>query len=92
MGELFREAYGVTPGEYVNSLRLNEAKRRLRETREPIINIAYSTGFGSVSSFYRFLQKSGRLFTGCLSEGATEIIACACYRYSPELVPFPPCL
>jgi len=58
MGELFREVYGVTPGEYVNSLRLNEAKRRLRETREPIIDIAYSTGFGGVSSFYRFFKKA----------------------------------
>lgn len=58
MGELFREAYGVTPGEYVNGLRLNEAKRRLRETREPIIDIAYSTGFGGVSSFYRFFKKA----------------------------------
>jgi len=58
IGELFKTVYGVTPGEYMNGLRLHEAKRRLCETREPVIDIAYAIGFGGVSSFYRFFKKA----------------------------------
>ncbi len=56
MAEIFKEEYGVTLSEYVGSLRLKEAKRLLSETGEEIIDIAYSTGFGGVSSFYRFFK------------------------------------
>ena len=56
VGELFRQEYGVTPGEYIAELRLGEARRLLAETEQPILDIAYSTGFGGVSSFYRFFK------------------------------------
>lgn len=56
MAEIFKEEYGVTLAEYVGNLRLKEAKRLLRETKEEIINIAYAVGFGGISSFYRFFK------------------------------------
>lgn len=57
MIEIFKKEYGVTINEYTNSLRLLKAKAKLKETDEPIIHIAYATGFGSLSAFYRFFRK-----------------------------------
>ncbi|MDX9871879.1 MAG: Ada metal-binding domain-containing protein [Clostridia bacterium] len=58
MVEIFKEAYGVTLFEYMNNLRLEEAKRLLADTADEIIDIAYSIGFGGLSSFYRFFKNS----------------------------------
>ena len=54
--EIFKEQYGFTLFEYMNRLRLEEAKRLLSETNDEIIDIAYSVGFGSLSAFYRFFK------------------------------------
>jgi AraC family transcriptional regulator of adaptative response / methylphosphotriester-DNA alkyltransferase methyltransferase len=54
--EIFKEQYGVTLFEYMNRLRLEEAKRLLLKTNNEIINIAYSVGFESLSAFYRFFK------------------------------------
>ncbi len=56
MVEIFKEEYGVTLSEYVSNLRLAEIKRLLSDTDDEIINIAYSVGFGGLSSFYRFFK------------------------------------
>ncbi|MDY0234929.1 MAG: Ada metal-binding domain-containing protein [Gudongella sp.] len=55
--EIFKEEYGVTLTKYISNLQLEEGKRLLVETDEKIIDIAYSIGFGSLSSFYRFFKK-----------------------------------
>lgn len=55
--EIFKEEYGVTPFEYANRFRLEEAKERLLQTNEAVIDIAYSTGFESVTTFYRTFRK-----------------------------------
>lgn len=57
MIRIFKEQYGVTPSEYMNELRIEEAKSRLAETDESIIDIAYSVGFNSLSAFYRLFRK-----------------------------------
>lgn len=57
MVEIFKEEYGITPAHYVNDLRLKEAQKLLCETNDEIIDIAYSVGFGSLSSFYRFFKE-----------------------------------
>lgn len=54
--DIFKDEYGVTPKEYVDSLRLQEAKCLLKNGDEKIIDIAYSTGFSSVSAFNRFFK------------------------------------
>ena len=56
MVDIFQEEYGLTLSEYVSKLRLAEAKRLLSDTDGGIIDIAYSVGFGGLSSFYRFFK------------------------------------
>lgn len=57
MIEIFKKEYALTINEYINSLRLDNAKTKLKDTDEPIIHIAYSVGFNSLSAFYRFFRK-----------------------------------
>lgn len=54
--EIFKEAYGMTPKAYMDSLRLNEAKRLLVQTDTKIIDIAAAVGFGGLSTFNRFFK------------------------------------
>ena len=55
--DIFKSEYGMTPKEYADSLRLNEAKRLLTTTKDKVVDIAYSTGFSSLSAFNRFFKK-----------------------------------
>lgn len=57
MVEVFKNVYGITPKVYVDSLRLDEAKKLLSETDEKIIDIGASVGFGSLSTFNRFFKE-----------------------------------
>jgi transcriptional regulator GlxA family with amidase domain len=56
----FRAQTGVTPARYVESVRLEAARRRLEETGEPVEGIARACGFASAEamrrSFLRTLQ------------------------------------
>jgi AraC family transcriptional regulator of adaptative response / methylphosphotriester-DNA alkyltransferase methyltransferase len=54
---IFKEYYDVTPKKYYDTLRLEEAKKKLLETNDTIIDIAYRVGFQSLSAFYKFFQK-----------------------------------
>jgi len=56
MAEIFKDEYGLTLSEYVGNLRLAEARRLLSDTNDGIMDIAYSIGFGGLSSFYRFFK------------------------------------
>ena len=47
----FREAMGTAPAEHFLGLRIDEAKRRLRDTQHPVTRIAMELGFGSSQSF-----------------------------------------
>ncbi|BCJ97663.1 Ada metal-binding domain-containing protein [Anaerocolumna chitinilytica] len=57
VGEIFKNEYGITLSEYTDRLRLEKAKDLLSCTGEDIVDIAYSVGFGGMSSFYRFFKK-----------------------------------
>ena len=57
LADIFKSEYGVTPKEYADSLRLREAKRLLTATQDKVVDIAYSTGFSSLSAFNRFFKK-----------------------------------
>lgn len=61
MVDIFKDEYGMTPKSYVDSLRLKEAERLLIETKNEIIDIAYSVGFSSLSAFYRFFKEQNNM-------------------------------
>ncbi|MFH1512748.1 MAG: methylated-DNA--[protein]-cysteine S-methyltransferase [Bacillota bacterium] len=56
--EIFKAQYGVTPGAYADSLRMAEARRMLKETDAPILDIACALGFESLSAFYALFGKT----------------------------------
>ena len=54
---LFRAQLDVTPNEYLNRLRVDNARLRLLHSNASLLDIAYSTGFGSLSGFYFWFKK-----------------------------------
>jgi len=57
----FTERVGVPPKQYIITLRLNEAKRLLRNTDKPVEFIASEVGFTSSSRFHDlFIKQSGK--------------------------------
>ncbi len=64
MTEIFVNQYGQTPGEYTNSRRIEAAKLQLASQDHSILDIAYSLGFESLSSFYSFFKKHTKMSPG----------------------------
>lgn len=57
----FTERVGVSPKQYIITLRLNEAKRLLRNTNKPVEFIASEVGFTSSSRFHDlFVKHAGK--------------------------------
>jgi AraC family transcriptional regulator len=56
----FQQRVGASPYRFVQDLRIEEAKRRLRHTKEPITEIALETGFAHSQHFSaRFRTATG---------------------------------
>jgi transcriptional regulator GlxA family with amidase domain len=56
----FRAEVGLTPGRYVERLRLEAARRRLEESEEPVAAVALASGFGTAETMRRaFLRALG---------------------------------
>lgn len=53
----FRAQLGITPYQYVLARRLRRAAVRLRDSREPVIDIALACGFNDVSEFNRRFRR-----------------------------------
>ena len=53
----FKSVFGTTPGEFVENLRLNEARRRLGSRRKTVRSVAESVGFASPEAFRRAFQR-----------------------------------
>jgi transcriptional regulator GlxA family with amidase domain len=53
----FKETFGVNPGEFVEKLRLDEARRRLSNSNGTIGSVAESVGFGNADSFRRAFER-----------------------------------
>jgi transcriptional regulator GlxA family with amidase domain len=53
----FKEAFGSTPGVFVEGLRLDEARRRLSSGGHAIEAVAASVGFASADSFRRAFER-----------------------------------
>jgi transcriptional regulator GlxA family with amidase domain len=53
----FKNAFGLNPGEFVENMRLDEARRRLSDSGATIEGVADSVGFGSADSFRRAFER-----------------------------------
>lgn len=51
-----KKYYGVSPSEYINSLRLNEATKLLVQCDSPIIDIIFNCGFNNIGYFNRIFK------------------------------------
>ena len=54
---LFRRQFGLTPTEYLTRLRLGKAVGHLSDPALSILDVACSSGFGSLSRFYACFRK-----------------------------------
>ena len=54
---VFKKQYGLSPTAYVNQKRAAKIKALLSQSDMPIIDIAESAGFSSLSAFYSFFKK-----------------------------------
>ena len=55
---LFQRTFGTTLIKYVTEHRLSHAQRLLVTTQDSIVNIAFSSGFGSLSRFNEAFRQS----------------------------------
>ena len=62
--DIFKAVYGVTPKEYTDALRLAQVQTLLTTRKSRIIDIAYATGFCSLSTFNRFFKQRTGLTPG----------------------------
>jgi transcriptional regulator GlxA family with amidase domain len=53
----FKSVFGEAPSDFVENLRLNEARRRLSKRQKTLQSVATSVGFASSDAFYRAFEK-----------------------------------
>jgi transcriptional regulator GlxA family with amidase domain len=74
--KVFKSVFGEPPSDFVQNLRLNEARRRLSKRHKTLRTVAASVGFSSQDSFHRaFERKFGSRPSSYLEDGKTTVIA-----------------
>jgi AraC family transcriptional regulator len=58
---LFKRATGMSPAKYQLNARMNEARRRLRESKESVIAVALDLGYSSPSHFAQAFRRETRM-------------------------------
>jgi AraC family transcriptional regulator len=58
---LFKSATGVSPSRYYINLRMDEAKRQLRETKKSVVEIALAVGYATPSHFAQLFRRETSL-------------------------------
>lgn len=53
----FKSVFGTSPSEFVENLRLNEARRRLSTRQKTLKSVATSVGFKNADAFHRAFEK-----------------------------------
>jgi len=70
----FKSVFGNTPGEFVENLRLNEARRRLSSPGKTLDSVASSVGFANAATFRRaFARRFGTRPRACPDLDSTLI-------------------
>ena len=64
----FKEAFGVPPHRYMLTRRIERAKALLRDTDQPVTDIAFQTGWNSLGTF-------GRIFRDITGESPSQLRA-----------------
>jgi AraC family transcriptional regulator len=54
---LFKQAVGEAPSHHLLKLRMQEAKRLLRETKRSVVDVALDVGYTNPSHFARFFRR-----------------------------------
>lgn len=54
---LFKSAMGVSPSRHLLTLRMDEARRLLRETKRSVVDVALDVGYANPSHFARFFRR-----------------------------------
>ena len=54
---LFKNAMGVSPSRHLLTLRMDEARRLLRETKKSVVEVALDVGYANPSHFARFFRR-----------------------------------
>lgn len=78
MARAFRKSTGITLHKYIQGRRLDEAARKLAQTGQPIIEIAFDAGYGSQQAFTQAFRveylctpqeyrRRGQYISGCAS-------------------------
>jgi transcriptional regulator GlxA family with amidase domain len=57
----FKATFGVSPAEYVERLRLDEARRRLPSAHQTVESVAASVGYASADAFRRAFERRFRI-------------------------------
>ena len=81
----FKEAFGVPPHRYLLTRRIERASALLRDTDQPITEIAFRTGWGSLGTF-------GRQFRDVTGESPGEVRARAQAQAELALAGVPACI
>lgn len=64
LNRIFRELMGMPIGSYLTKLRLDEAKKLLRETELTVSEIAVRSGFGDVKALYTVFKREVKMTPG----------------------------
>jgi AraC family transcriptional regulator len=68
----FGSHYGCSPGEYVRALRIEEAKARLQDSKEPLAEIAVACGFSDQSHFSTAFRRAVGVSPGAYRKRALQ--------------------
>ena len=73
LGKLFKSVTSKKLGDYINELRVKDAAKKLVETDDNVINIAFSVGFDSLRTFNRVFPEIHEYDAGEIPERVQEI-------------------
>jgi len=58
LSDIFHRETGITFKKYLNELRIEQAKRLLEDSRQPILGVCYESGFNTLSQFMKVFKDS----------------------------------